>query len=92
LKISTVAVELAVRAPFVLLMVIGLLELSRMAQVQEILSNAAREGAPLSAQGLIINSTGSSTLINSNSKTSSATSIVKDTIARTGWPSTNVTV
>jgi len=63
-----------------------------MPQVQQILSNAAREGARLSAQGLIINSTGSSTQINLNSKTSSATSIVKDTIASVGWTSTNVTV
>ena len=87
-----VAVELAVCAPFVFLMVVGLLELSRMAQVQQILSNAAREGARLSAQGLIINSTGSSTQINLNSGTPSVTSIVKDTIARAGLPSTNVTV
>jgi Flp pilus assembly protein TadG len=37
-------------------MVVGLLELfSHMAQVQQILSNAAKEGARLSAQGLIIN-------------------------------------
>ena len=89
---GAVAVELAVCAPFVFLMVVGLLELSRMAQVQQILSNAAREGARLSAQGLIINSTGSSTQINLNSGTPSVTSIVKDTIARAGLPSTNVTV
>jgi hypothetical protein len=42
-------VKLAVCAPFVFLMVVGLLELSHMAQVQQILSNAAREGARLSA-------------------------------------------
>ena len=60
---GAVAVELAVCAPFVFLMVVGLLELSRMAQVQQILSNAAREGARLSAQGLIINSTDSITQI-----------------------------
>ena len=89
---GAVAVELAICAPFVFLMVVGLLELSRMAQVQQILSNAAREGARLSAQGLIINSTGSSTQINLNSGTPSVTSIVKDTIARAGLPSTNVTV
>jgi Flp pilus assembly protein TadG len=89
---GAVAVELAICAPFVFLMVVGLLELSRMAQVQQILSNAAREGARLSAQGLIINSTGSSTQISVNSGTPSVTSIVKDTIARAGLPTTNVTV
>jgi Flp pilus assembly protein TadG len=47
--IGAVAFELAVCAPFVFLMVVGLLELSHMAQVQQILSNAAREGARLSA-------------------------------------------
>ena len=73
-------------------MIFGLIEFSRMAQVQQILSNAAREGARLSAQGLIINSTGSSTQINLNSETSSATLIVKDTIARAGLSSTKVTV
>ena len=70
---GVVAVELALCAPFVFLMVVGLLELSRMAQVQQILSNAAREGARLAAQGLIINSTGSSTQINLNSGTPSVT-------------------
>jgi Flp pilus assembly protein TadG len=49
-------------------MVVGLLEFSRMAQMWQILSNAAREGARLSAQGLIINSTGFSTQINLNLK------------------------
>jgi len=89
---GAVAVELAICAPFIFLMVVGLLELSRMAQVQQILSNAAREGARISAQGLIINSSGSSTQINLNSGTPSVTSTVKDTIARAGLPSTNVTV
>ena len=73
-------------------MVVGLLEFSRMAQMWQILSNAAREGARLSAQGLIINSTGFSTQINLNSETSLVTSIVKVTIARASLLSTNVTM
>lgn len=91
-RTGAVAVELAICAPFVFLMVVGLLELSRMAQVQQILSNAAREGARISAQGLIINSSGSSTQISLNTGTPSVISTVKDTVARAGLPSTNVTV
>ncbi len=92
LRLGAVAVEMAVCAPFLFLMVVGLLELSRMTQVQQILTNAAREGARLAAQGLIINSTGSSTQIFVNSGTPSVQSMVKDTIARAGLTNTNVIV
>lgn len=58
------AVECAVVMLFVLCpLMIGLWEMGRVVQVEQILSNAAREGARLAAQGNTINSSGSPTLI-----------------------------
>jgi len=58
------AVECAVVMLFVVCpLMIGLWEMGRVVQVEQILSNAAREGARLAAQGNTINATGNPTLI-----------------------------
>lgn len=57
------AVELAFVAPVLVVILMGLWEVGRLIQLQQILSNSAREGARIAAQGLIINSTGSPTQI-----------------------------
>ena len=63
-KRSGVAVvEMAVLVPILLTVVIGIWELGRVIQVQQIISNAARDGARLAAQGSIINTTGAFTQI-----------------------------
>ncbi len=48
---GTAAVELAVVAPLVLILLLGLLEFGRMVQVNQIVSNAAREGARQASTG-----------------------------------------
>ncbi|MDB5310602.1 MAG: TadE-like protein [Gemmataceae bacterium] len=58
------SVELAVVFLFFLIpLMIAVWEVGRLVQVQQIVSNAAREGARLAAQGNTINSTGSATQI-----------------------------
>ncbi len=49
---GTAAVELAVVAPFVLILLLGLLEVGRMVQMNQIISNAAREGARKASTGV----------------------------------------
>lgn len=57
------AVEAAFLLPLFLGLIVGLWEMGRIIQVQEILNNAARNGARLAAQGEIINLTGTPTYI-----------------------------
>jgi Flp pilus assembly protein TadG len=57
------AVEFAVVLPLIFLLLLGTWEVARLVQVQGILSNAAREGARLAAQGQVINLTGDFTQI-----------------------------
>jgi len=64
------AVELAAVLAFLILpMLIGIWEIGRLVQVQQIVSNSAREGARLAAQGYTVNNTGSPTQIMVNSGT-----------------------
>lgn len=58
------AVEfLVVFAFFILPVTIGVFEVGRLVQVQQIVSNAAREGARVAAQGFTVNSSGDPTQI-----------------------------
>lgn len=71
------AVELAaVFLLFMIPMMIEIWEIGRLVQVQQIISNAAREGARLAAQGNTINSSGAPTQI----YVSSGTPNVHDTV------------
>lgn len=57
------AVEFAFVMPVLVTLLVGLWETGRMIQLQQILSNAAREGARVAAQSQTINSTGAPTQI-----------------------------
>jgi Flp pilus assembly protein TadG len=64
------AVEVAVITAFLLVpLMIGIWEVGRMIQVQQIVSNSAREGARLAAQGFTINSVGAPTQVTVSSGT-----------------------
>ena len=79
------AVEMAlVTMLFVAPMMIGVLELGRMIQVQQIVSNAAREGARLAGQGYTVNSTGSPTQIMVNSGSPSVSTTVYQYLVAAG--------
>ncbi len=54
---GALAVEAAVVFPLLLIMLLGIWEVGRMIQVQQILVNSAREGARLAAGGYTANST-----------------------------------
>ena len=75
------AVEFATVLPLIFLLLMGTWEVARLVQVQAILSNAAREGARLAAQGEIINLTGDYTQIavsDTNAANPDVTSAVKN--------------
>jgi Flp pilus assembly protein TadG len=58
------AVEVAVVAAFLLVpLLIGVWEVGRMVRVQQIVTNGAREGARLAAQGYTFNITGAATAV-----------------------------
>jgi Flp pilus assembly protein TadG len=52
---GTAAVEFALTLPLLLLIVLGIWEVGRMVQVQQIVSNAAREGGRQAASGAFTN-------------------------------------
>src|SRR5436309_938093 len=62
-RAGAAAVEFAVILPLLMLLLLGTWEVARLVQVHAILSNAAREGARVAAQGQIINLTGGYTQI-----------------------------
>jgi Flp pilus assembly protein TadG len=88
------AVELALIAPVLVVILLGLWEVGRMVDLQQILSNSAREGARLAAQGQTINSTGSPTQIQVNTGTPCVKTTVVDYLQRAGLnvTSSDVTV
>ncbi len=53
---GTAAVEAAVTLPIVVILILGMLEVGRLTEVQEILNNAAREGARQAATATYTNS------------------------------------
>ncbi|MFO0879458.1 MAG: TadE/TadG family type IV pilus assembly protein [Gemmataceae bacterium] len=57
------ALEFALVMPLLVTILVGLWEVGRLIQLQQMLSNAAREGARLAAQSQTINSTGTPTQI-----------------------------
>jgi Flp pilus assembly protein TadG len=49
---ATAAIELALTMPFVALLVVGSLQIGRMVQINQIINNAAREGARKASTGI----------------------------------------
>ncbi len=87
------AVEFAFVLPILLTMLMGVWELGRIIQVQQVMVNAAREGARIAAQGQIINLSGTYTQIQVNSGTPNVTNTVKDYLKGAGLTDmTGVTV
>jgi Flp pilus assembly protein TadG len=79
------AIELAfVTMLLVIPLLIGIWEVGRLVQVQQIVSNAAREGARLSAQAFTINASGTPTQIKINSGTASVREAVYDYLYAAG--------
>src|SRR5437016_2897541 len=58
---AAAAVELAFMMPFLLILLLGVWEVGRLIEVQQILNDAAREGARLASLGHIINQNSAAT-------------------------------
>lgn len=86
------AVELAICLPLLLILLLGVWEIGRLIQVKGIIHNAAREGARLAAQGLIINDTGAATEIHVSTGTPNVEATVLNYLREAGIDTTGVTV
>ena len=78
------AVETAFMMPFLLGLIVGVWELGRLIQVQEIMQNAAREGARVASQATIINSTGAYTEVAVTASNPNVTDTVKQYLQGAG--------
>ncbi len=79
------AIELAfVTMLLVIPLMIGIWEVGRLVQVQQIVSNSAREGARLSAQAFTISTSGTTTQIKAMSGTTSVHAAVYDYLYASG--------
>jgi Flp pilus assembly protein TadG len=85
-------VELALVLPFLLIVIIGVWEVGRMVQVQQVMDNAAREGARLAAQGLIIDQTSAYTEIKVHSGNPSVESTIANYLREAGIDTTGMQV
>jgi Flp pilus assembly protein TadG len=86
------AVELAFVLPFLVIVLLGVWEVGRLIQIQQILNNACREGARLAAQGHIINANGAPTEINVNTGSPNVENTVRNYIRESGIDTTGLTV
>jgi Flp pilus assembly protein TadG len=78
------AVEMAFLMPVLLGMIVGIWEMGQFIQAQQIMNNAAREGARFAAQAIIINASGTYTDIYTSGAYPSVTSAVSDYIQASG--------
>lgn len=87
-RYGVAAVEFAFVMPILLTLLLGTWEIGRAIQVQQVMVNAAREGARIAAQGQIINLTGTYTQIKVNTGTPNVKSTVIDYMKGAGFTNT----
>ena len=83
------AVEFAFVMPIMLTLLMGTWELGRVIQVQQVMVNAAREGARIAAQGQVINLTGAYTQIQVSSGSPNVNTTVLDYMQGAGITNTS---
>lgn len=81
---AVAAVEFALVAPVLVIILVGLWEVGRLIHLQQLLSSAAREGARVAAQGLTINSEGDPTEIKVFTGNPNVHSTVVNTLRQSG--------
>ena len=93
-RAAVAAMEFAFILPMLLIFIVGVWEVGRLIQVQQALNNAAREGARLAAQGLIINSNGVPTQVYANHTggTYNVEDTVKAYLSQAGYDTTSLNV
>jgi Flp pilus assembly protein TadG len=78
------AVEMAFLSPLLIMMIVGVWELGRFVQIQQTMCNAAREGARLASQAVIINSNGTYTQITTSTSSPNVTTTVSNYLYGSG--------
>jgi Flp pilus assembly protein TadG len=78
------AVEMAFLMPLLLGLIVGIWEMGQFIQAQQIMNNAAREGARFAAQAIIINSSGTYTDITASGSAPSVTNAVTQYVQASG--------
>jgi Flp pilus assembly protein TadG len=89
---GSAAVEFAVILPLLLTLLIGVWEIGRFIQLQQIMSNAARDGARLASQGVIMNTNGSITDITTSAGAPSINTSTSGSPQGAGGPNVTTTV
>jgi Flp pilus assembly protein TadG len=82
------AVEFAFVAPILFTLMLGVWEVGRLIQVQQLVQNATREGARIAAQGQIVNITGAFTQVQVNTGSPNVFSTVQNFMQAAGLTNT----
>ncbi len=78
------AVEMAVLTPLLIILVVGVWEIGRLIQLQQIMNAAARDGARLASQAEIINQSGANIQIDLSTSTPNVTDTIKQYLQAAG--------
>jgi hypothetical protein len=81
---AAAAVEFAVVLPLLILVLIGVWEIGRLIQLQQIMNNAARDGARLASQATLVNADGATTQIGVDVGEPNVVDTVKDYLRAAG--------
>ena len=81
--------ELAVVLPFLVLLLIGVWEIGRLIQLQQIMNSAARNGARIASQATILTTSGSNVDISVNTGTPNVTSAITQYLQAAGIQNLN---
>ncbi|MCE9534075.1 MAG: pilus assembly protein [Planctomycetes bacterium] len=83
------AVELAVILPFLVILIVGVWEIGRLIQLQQIMNQAARDGARLASQANIVTTSGAYTQIAFNTGTPNVEDTIRDYLQAAGITNLN---
>lgn len=83
-RVGAAAVELACVLPLLVILVIGVWEIGRLIQLQQIMCSAARDGARLAAQGSYIDTSGNTTQIAMQTGDPNVSDTIRDSLYAAG--------
>jgi hypothetical protein len=83
------AVEMACVLPLLVLLIVGVWEIGRLIQLQQIMNTAARDGARLAAQANITNASGDTTLIAMQASDPNVEDTIRDSLRAAGITNLN---
>ncbi len=83
-RLGSAAVEFAVVLPLLILLLVGVWEIGRLIQLQQVMNNAARDGARLASQAVILNPDGSTTQVTTGTGTPNITETIREYLLAAG--------